>query len=383
MTDLAGLIERLDELQRGQDAIRGALQQAESERERAREERDRFKALYLEMLERNRKLERGLMGQQRERATSESQLTLDVLSAMLGERAAADIDALQGPEDPEEKPPRKKGHGRKPLPKDLPRVDIEIIPDEVQRAGLDAFERIGEEVTEVLERRPGSMVIARIIKPKFVRKDREPSAPTEVHVGQTPSPPIPRSVAGPGLLADTLVRRWQDHMPLHRLEQMYAREGVEVARSTICGWHEQLRPLVEPLIAAMRAEAFTAPYLCTDATGVLVQAKEQCRRGHFWVLIDPGRHVLFEYTRNHTNDAVDSLLAGYEGYLVADAHVVYDHLYERGDIVEVNCWAHSRRYFFKAMASDPECVFRGTWTPESRACGHPGRRHVDTRSVAT
>ena len=58
--------------------------------------------------------------------------------------------------------------------------------------------------------------------------------------------------------------------------------------------------------------------------------------------------------RSATNDAVDSLLAGYEGYLVADAHVVYDHLYERGDIVEVNCWAHSRRYFFKAMASDPE-----------------------------
>lgn len=354
VTDLAGLIERLDELQRGQDAIRGALQQAESQRERAREERDRFKALYLEMLERNRKLERGLMGQQRERATSESQLTLDVLSAMLGEREAAEIDALPSPDEPEEKPPRKKGHGRRPLPEDLPRVDIEIIPDEVQRAGLDAFERIGEEVTEVLERRPGSMVIARIIKPKFVRKDREPNTPTEVHVGQTPSLPIPRSVAGPGLLADTLVRRWQDHMPLHRLEQMYAREGVEMARSTICGWHEQLRPLVEPLIAAMRAEAFTAPYLCTDATGVLVQAKEQCRRGHFWVLIDPGRHVLFEYTRNHTNDSVDSLLAGYEGYLVADAHVVYDHLYERGDIVEVNCWAHSRRYFFKAMASDPE-----------------------------
>ncbi|MBK6580357.1 MAG: hypothetical protein IPG17_30180 [Sandaracinaceae bacterium] len=75
------------------------------------------------------------MGQQRERATSESQLTLDVLSAMLGERAAADIDALQGPDEPEEKKPRKKGHGRRPLPEDLPRVDIEIIPDEVQRAG--------------------------------------------------------------------------------------------------------------------------------------------------------------------------------------------------------------------------------------------------------
>jgi len=64
--------------------------------------------------------------------------------------------------------------------------------------------------------------------------------------------------------------------------------------------------------------------------------------------------VLFEYTRNHSNDAVDHVLAGYEGYLVADAHVVYDHLYERGDIVEVNCWAHARRYFFKALSTDPE-----------------------------
>lgn len=90
-----------------------------------------------------------------------------------------------------------------------------------------------------------------------------------------------------------------------------------------------------------------------DATGVLVQAKEKCRRGHFWVLVVPGRHVLFEYTRNHTNDAVDSVLAGYEGFLVADAHTVYDHLYESNKVTEVNCWAHARRYFFKAMSSDP------------------------------
>jgi hypothetical protein len=127
---------------------------------------------------------------------------------------------------------------------------------------------------------------------------------------------------------------------------------MELARSTICSWHEQLTPMAERLVAAMREDAFTAPYLCTDATGVLVQQKEKCRRGHFWVLVAPGRHVLFEYTRDHTNDAVDHVLAGYEGYLVADAHVVYDHLYATENITEVNCWAHARRYFFKAMSSD-------------------------------
>ena len=78
----------------------------------------------------------------------------------------------------------------------------------------------------------------------------------------------------------------------------------------------------------MRADAFEQPYLCTDATGVLVQAKHKCRTGHFWVMVAPERHVLFEYTREHTSDAVDDVLAGYQGYLVADAHVVYDHLYK-------------------------------------------------------
>ncbi|MBK8406388.1 MAG: transposase [Sandaracinaceae bacterium] len=102
------------------------------------------------------------------------------------------------------------------------------------------------------------------------------------------------------------------------------------------------------------------------------------------MLIDPGRHVLFEYTRNHTNDAVDSLLAGYEGYLVADAHVVYDHLYERGDIVEVNCWAHSRRYFFKAMASDPEragraYACRGCCSRSSAASGRARKKREAIR----
>lgn len=87
----------------------------------------------------------------------------------------------------------------------------------------------------------------------------------------------------------------------------------------------------------MRVDALKQPYLCVDAAGVLVQHKERCRTGHFWVLVATGRHVLFEFTRDHTSDAVDDVLAGYQGFLVADAHVIYDHLYAIGDVVEVNC----------------------------------------------
>jgi transposase len=276
---------------------------------------------------------------------------------MLDERARADLaDALAhaNAEQPVRAHTRAKPTGRKPIPEHLPRVEIQVLPPEVERKGLDAFERIGEEVSEAIERRPASLVVARVVRPKFVPIGRQKDQPTEVLIGEPLELPIPKGLAGPGMLADTIVKRWQDHMPLNRLEDVYARDGVELARSTICGWHGTLAELAKPLVSAMRADALTLPYLCTDATGVLVQDKDKCRTGHFWVLVAPGRHVLFEYTAQHSSQAVDDVLGDYKGYLVADAHAVYDHLYGTGDVIEVNCWAHCRRYFFKALTSDPE-----------------------------
>jgi len=75
---------------------------------------------------------------------------------------------------------------------------------------------------------------------------------------------------------------------------------------------------------------------------------------HFWVLVAPEKHVLYGYSKHHDGAAVDELLKGYQGYLVADAHSVYNHLYTEGDVIEVGCWAHCRRYFFKSLASEPE-----------------------------
>lgn len=346
MSDLAELLRRVDLLEQEQAAIR-------DERDAAKQERDAYHALYLEMLERCRKLELGLRGQKSERLANEAQLSFDMLGMMLAEDGQTDLSELETETQTVASHKRRKPTGRKPIPEHLPRVDVEIIPEEVKREGLDAFEKIGEEVTEVLERRPASMVVARVIKPKFVRKDRDRKN-TEVLVGSTPDLPIPRGLAGPGMLADTIVRRWQDHLPLNRLEGIYARDGIELSRKTMCGWHLTLAALVEPLCAAMRADAFEQPYLCVDATGVLVQSKGRCQTSHFWVMVAPRKHVLFEYTRKHDGDAVDSVLAGYQGFLVADAHVVYDHLYESGDVTEVNCWAHCRRYFFKAADSDPD-----------------------------
>ena len=87
---------------------------------------------------------------------------------------------------------------------------------------------------------------------------------------------------------------------------------------------------------------------------MLVQARERCRTGHFWVLVAPERHVLFEYSARHDGAAVDALLAGYQGFLVADAHSVYDHLYATGDGHRGRVLGHARRYFFKTLGSEPE-----------------------------
>ena len=344
MTSVADVVQRLEDLEK---------RFATAERER-----DEYRALYLDTMERCRKLELGMLASKSERLhENDAQLTLGVLSLVLSERQQAELDAALAAANAEQEiaaHKRRKPTGRKPLPEHLPRVEIVVLPPEVEKKGLDAFERIGEDVSETIERRPASFVVARVVRPKFVRKDRERDAETEVLIAEPLVLPIPRGLAGPGMLADTIVKRWQDHMPLNRLEDMYARDGIELARSTMCGWHGTLADVVAPLVSVMRDDAFKQPYLCVDATGVLVQQKERCRTGHFWVLVAPGRHVLFEFTRDHTSDAVDDVLAGYQGYLVADAHVVYDHLYATGDVVEVNCWAHCRRYFFKALDSDPE-----------------------------
>jgi transposase len=317
------------------------------------EERDEYRKLVLHLREENERLKRGLLGQKAERLPkNDAQLSLLMLGLALGGEADAPAPAAPPPEQVVAQHTRAKPV-RRPLPEHLPRVQIEVVPPEVERAP-DAFELIGTETRAVLERRPSSNVVVEVTYKKYVRKDRERNGPTEVLAPDAVEVPIRRGVAGPGLLADTVVRRWQDHQPLNRLEGIYGREGLPIPKSTICTWHEELAELVQPLVEAMRADALKQPYLCTDATGVLVLAKERCRTGHFWVTVAPERHVLFQYSRRHDSAAVDALLPGYSGYLVADAHAVYDHLYRNGNVIEVGCWAHARRYFFKALESDPE-----------------------------
>lgn len=362
--------------------------------------RDVYRKLIDELKEKVEKLERGLIGPKSERfkGGDDSQLSLQILAQLLGASDVEGADAKQladellaqaeaeaqaaagdgeggGNDGTDEKPhrPPRKPTGRSTKGQQVQRVTIEMVPDEVKRLGLDAFERIGEETSTTIERRVSSLVEVVVVRPKFLAKtdeavqavkdaraergtlpEQEPKS--WITLAAAPELPLLRSMAGPGLLANVIVRRFDDHLPYNRLENVYEREGMRLGRSTLFGWLDALRELFVPLIVAMLADARGAPYVCIDATGVLVRAPEKCSRGHFWVLVAPGRHVIFAFSHTHDSAAVDKLLGGYDGLVVADAHSVYDHLYsDEGDgATEVACWGHARSYFFKTLGSEPE-----------------------------
>ncbi len=184
------------------------IAQLESQIEWLTTECEEYRSLYLKALEQCRKLELGILGQKAERLEpGDAQLTLSILNALLSKHSTEqNTEQTIDKQSPIERD-RCKPTGRKPLPEHLPRVDIEILPDEVKRDGLNAFETIGQEVTETLERRAASLVVVRITHPTFVRKDREKNAETEVYRGETAELPIERGLAGPELLAQTLVQR--------------------------------------------------------------------------------------------------------------------------------------------------------------------------------
>src|SRR5688572_3415304 len=161
--------------------------------------------------EENERLKRGLLGQKAERLPkNDTQLSLSVLGLMLGDSTSPAADQTE-PEAEQTIPEHTRRKSvRKPFSDEMPRVPIEIIPPEVRSEGLDAFELIGTETREVAERRSASTVVVQLIYKKFVRKDRERNAPTEVLAAEAVELPIKRGIAGPGMLADTIVRRWQD-----------------------------------------------------------------------------------------------------------------------------------------------------------------------------
>lgn len=345
--------------------------QMKARAERAEHERNEFKKLYSLVLLELERMKRQLFGQKAESVDpAQVQLAfgpvLDALerartggAAELGqveselvklrERAAAEVTRRKA----EKEPP--KPHGRRNLSlEDLPIEKITLEPPERLLPGGDSLVKIGEEVSEHIDRRPASIVRVQVIRPKYKIPDHAAEKAGAIVIAELPERPIPRGIAGPGLLAHVLVSKYADHLPLHRQERIFRREGLHLPRSTLCGFVQGSVVLLERIVDAMWEDAReNARWVCVDATGVLVFAKERCRRNHFWVVVAQRDHVLFRYTKTHDGKIPAEMLKSFRGYMLADASSVYHELYrQEPGITEVGCWAHSRRMAFEALSSD-------------------------------
>lgn len=251
--------------------------------------------------------------------------------------------------------------GRRPLPADLPRHRVEHAVDPAERAcpccGNDRV-RIGEDVTEQLDYTPASLFVIQHVRPKLACKGCEEGG---VARAEKPAGVIDRGLPGPGLVAHVITSKYADHAPLYRLERMLARHGVDLARSTMCGWMRASAGLLTPLVRVMEQKIRQSRVIHTDDTPVPVQdqGRGRTKTGRLWVYLGDGEHpyTVFDYTPSRSRDGPQRWLERYEGYLQADAFGGYDGIYASGNgrrVIEVACWAHARRKFYDARKTDPQ-----------------------------
>jgi transposase len=297
-------------------------------------------------------------------------------------------------------------HGRGPIPKDLPRTPVHHVLSEAERLCVcgEARVDIGADVSEQLEWKPASMFVLQHLVHKYVcprctktNQTTQPVSPEPISAASMlpaepvsqqpisaasvvpsetisvitgasiitaakPAMPIDKGLPGPGLLAQVIVSKYFDHLPLHRQEHIFARQGVEISRSTTCDWMAACAELLRPLYDLMVTRVLQSQWLHTDDTSVKNLGHEpgSTALAHLWTYLGDREHPynVFDFTLNRCRDGPAHFLKNYRGYLHADAFSGYDALYLPdpvdgvSSIIETACNAHARRKFYDARTSD-------------------------------
>ena len=170
----------------------------------------------------------------------------------------------------------------------------------------------------------------------------------------------PRCMADVSAITQVILAKYDMCLPLHRQERVSPRCGFHLPRSTQCDWLSAAFGDSYRIVDAMMDEARrTAFCIGTDATGAPVRMSRECASWHVFVFVADDDHIVFRPSRYHTSAAIAELLEGFEGHLLSDASLIYDALHRDQGIVEVCCWAHVRRYFWKCRATEPALSLEG------------------------
>jgi transposase/prefoldin subunit 5 len=266
-------------------------------------------------------------------------------------------------EKAERKKPRtmKRRHpGRIPIPEHLERVEIVLdIPEEEKVCPETGkpLKKIGEEVSEKLDYRPGKLIVNVYRRPKYA----SPESTTTVGVITAPMPdhPIEKCKADIGLLSQIIVSKFADHLPLYRQDGIFEREGVIIPRATQTSWVLQTYEAIQLLEEELKRAVFASDILFTDDSIIPLQVKGNGRvkKARLWVYVrgGPGPPLsVYDFSRDRSKKRPLNFLGDYQGYIHADAYSGYDELFRKEGIIEVGCWVHARRKFDEAASSRPQ-----------------------------
>jgi transposase len=236
---------------------------------------------------------------------------------------------------------------RMKLPDHLERQVVELEPLDK----TDGAKKIGEEVTEELDYIPGHFFVRRFVRPRYVQDET-------IIIADLPSRPLPKAIAGAGLLAQIVIDKYVDHLPLHRQQQRFSRDGLNIPYSTITDWVGSTCTLITPLYEVLKKKVLHSPYLHADETPLKVLDKDKkgsTHRGYYWVYHNSlDDLVFFDYQQGRGREGPQQILEGYSGYLQTDGYSVYNIIEEKTDVTLLHCWAHARRKFHESVQSDPE-----------------------------
>jgi transposase len=248
---------------------------------------------------------------------------------------------------------------------------------------------IGKEVTDQLELIPAKLFIKRYIRPRYINQIDKEGLNHEGVIARLPEFPIEKGIAGPGLLAQIIVDKFVDHLPIYRQIARFKREEIQISKSTINGWQESVCDLLEPLYNTLKNRVLSQGYLQVDETPIQVLDKSRKGkpfRGYHWIYYSPiEKTVLFDYRDGRSRAGPTELLKNFKGYLQTDGYKVYDIFDSNTDIIQLNCMAHARRGFDKALPYDKKnaeyalLMFQKLYDIERRAreeAFSPADRHV-------
>lgn len=272
------------------------------------------------------------------------------------------------PEEKETKVPvkghsRRKG-GRKLLPAEFPRVENIIdISDAEKLCECGCMKtRIGEETSEHLEHVPAAWTVKVNIRPKYACRNCEgtESEGPAVEIAPVPEQIIPKSFATASLLALIIVSKFVDALPFYRQSNMFARNGVDLSRGTMCSWATKVAALLKPVIELFIELIIQSAVINADETRIQV-LKEADRKAKshswMWVFRGGGRDrptFLFHYHQSRAGKVAENILRGHKGFIQTDGHSGYNFIEDNPDQVNAGCWAHSRRKFFDAVKAADE-----------------------------